>query len=257
MGFLNTNFGKKLKRLGADEGALELIQQHQDEMATKMVAHLATSEEFSSMVERNLGPFRQLMCYYECAMMEVDTKFRVLDAEFRLQHDRNPIESIKTRLKSTDSLSKKLVRKNFPLSVDSIEANIYDVAGVRVVCAFPEDIYALADALLSQDDVFLIEKRDYVANPKPSGYRSLHLIIETPIFLKHEKRLVKVEVQLRTISMNFWASLEHQLRYKKDIPESDAATISAELIELSETAAELDLRMQKLRRSLDEKTLAE
>ena len=140
------------------------------------------------------------MTYYECAMMEVETKFRVLDAEFGLQHDRNPIESIKSRLKSTDSLAKKLARKGFPMSVDSIEENIFDVAGVRVVCTFPEDMFSLAESLLSQDDVRLIERRDYVASPKPSGYRSLHLIIEVPIFLEREKRSVKVEVQLRTIS---------------------------------------------------------
>ncbi|MFR5092086.1 MAG: GTP pyrophosphokinase family protein [Adlercreutzia equolifaciens] len=157
----------------------------------------------------------------------METKFRVLDAEFGLQHDRNPIESIKSRLKSTDSLAKKLARKGFPMSVDSIEENIFDVAGVRVVCTFPEDMFSLAESLLSQDDVRLIERRDYVASPKPSGYRSLHLIIEVPIFLERDKRSVKVEVQLRTISMNFWASLEHQLRYKKDLPDEEAAAVVA------------------------------
>ena len=192
------------------------------------------------------------MTYDECAMMEVETKFRVLDAEFGLQHDRNPIESVKTRLKSTDSLAKKLSRKGFPLSVESIERNIFDVAGVRVVCTFPEDIFMLADALLAQDDVTLIERRDYVANPKPSGYRSLHLIVEIPIFLEREKRPVKVEVQLRTISMNFWASLEHQLRYKKNLPDEQAAAVARELAELAEAAADLDARMQALRTFLDE-----
>ncbi|MCI8367955.1 MAG: GTP pyrophosphokinase family protein [Eggerthellaceae bacterium] len=220
-------------------------------MASQVISHLATSDEFAAMVERNLGPYRRLMTYYECAMMEVETKFRVLDAEYRLQHDRNPIESIKTRLKSMDSLAKKLVRKGFPLSVESVERNIYDVAGVRVVCTFPEDMFTLADALLSQDDVRLVERRDYVSSPKPSGYRSLHLIIETPIFLEKEKRLVKVEVQLRTISMNFWASLEHQLRYKKELDETTAAAVAAELADLAESAAELDNRMQALRHFLD------
>ena len=203
------------------------------------------------MVERNVAPYRRLMTYYECAMMEVETKFRVLNAEYGLQHDRNPIESIKSRLKSTDSLAKKLARKGFPMSVESIEQNIYDVAGVRVVCAFPEDLYTLADALLAQDDVVLVERRDYVAKPKPSGYRSLHLIIETPIFLESEKRLMKVEVQLRTISMNFWASLEHQLRYKKNLSDESAAAVGIELVDLAQDAATLDLRMQALRNFLD------
>lgn len=232
----------------------DLVQQRRNELASQVVSRLATSDEFLEMVNRNIGPYQRLMTYYECAMMEVETKFRVLDAEYSLQHDRNPIESVKTRLKSTDSLAKKLVRKGFPLTVESIEQNIYDVAGVRVVCTFPEDMFALADALLAQDDVVLIERRDYVNNPKPSGYRSLHLIIETPIYLEKEKRLVKVEVQLRTISMNFWASLEHQLRYKKGLDEKTASAVSAELVDLAEVAANLDQRMQALRHYLDDKS---
>ena len=230
----------------------DIVQQRRNELASQVMSRLATSDEFLEMVNRNIGPYQRLMTYYECAMMEVETKFRVLDAEYSLQHDRNPIESIKTRLKSTDSLAKKLVRKGFPLTVESIEQNIYDVAGVRVVCTFPEDMFALADALLAQDDVVLIERRDYVNNPKPSGYRSLHLIIETPIYLEKEKRLVKVEVQLRTISMNFWASLEHQLRYKKGLDEKTAAAVSSELADLADVAANMDQRMQALRYYLDE-----
>ena len=126
------------------------------------------------------------------------------------------------------------------------------MAGVRVVCTFLKDLYTLADAILAQDDVTLIERRDYVKNPKPSGYRSLHLIIEIPIFLESEKRLMKVEIQLRTISMNFWASLEHQLRYKKNLSEEDIAAMNTELIELAENAATLDARMQALRNFLDQ-----
>jgi len=215
------------------QSALDVLHNQREELANQMLARLAGSDEFA-------------------AMMEVETKFRVLDAEFGLQHDRNPIESIKSRLKSTDSLAKKLARKGFPMSVDSIEQNIYDVAGVRVVCTFPEDMFSLAESLLSQDDVILIERRDYVASPKPSGYRSLHLIIEVPIFLEREKRSVKVEVQLRTISMNFWASLEHQLRYKKNLSDEEAAAVAAELADLAETAADLDRRMQILRNYLDD-----
>lgn len=239
-------------RLAGGSSVLDELHRRREERATQMMARLASSEELSAVIQRNVAPYKRLMTYYECAMMEVETKFRVLDAEFGLQHDRNPIESIKTRLKSTDSLAKKLSRKGFPMSIDSIEQNIFDVAGVRVVCTFPEDIFTLADALLAQDDVTLVERRDYVSQPKPSGYRSLHLIVEIPIFLEREKRPVKVEVQLRTISMNFWASLEHQLRYKKNLPETEAAAVAAELMELAETAADLDARMQALRNYLDE-----
>jgi len=223
-----------------------------DTIRGKFLKQHLLSDEFLDLIEKNKRPMDELMSYYQCAIMEVETKFRVLDAEFGLQHDRNPIESIKSRLKSTDSLAKKLARKGFPMSVDSIEENIFDVAGVRVVCTFPEDMFSLAESLLSQDDVTLIERRDYVASPKPSGYRSLHLIIEVPIFLEREKRSVKVEVQLRTISMNFWASLEHQLRYKKNLPDEEAAAVAAELADLAETAADLDRRMQALRNYLDD-----
>ncbi len=245
-------FERAVMQLRGGQGALEALQGQREELTSHMLARIAGNDEFAAMLERNFAPFRRLMTYYECAMMEVETKFRVLDVEFGLQHDRNPIESVKSRLKSTDSLARKLVRKGFPMTVESIERNIFDVAGVRVVCTFPEDMFALADSLLAQDDVTLIERRDYVANPKPSGYRSLHLIIEVPIYLEHEKRSVKVEVQLRTISMNFWASLEHQLRYKKDLPEAEAAAVATELADLADTAADLDNRMQALRNYLDD-----
>ena len=146
-------FDHAVVRLRDGQSALDALHEHREELASQMLARLAGSDEFAAMLERNFSPYRRLMTYYECAMMEVETKFRVLDAEFGLQHDRNPIESIKSRLKSTDSLAKKLARKGFPMSVDSIEQNIYDVAGVRVVCTFPEDMFSLAESLLSQDDV--------------------------------------------------------------------------------------------------------
>ena len=193
-------------------------------------------------IEDNMMPLKRLMAYYRCAIMEVETKFNVLNEEFSLEYDRNPIETIKTRLKSTESIIKKLVRRNFPLTVDSIEANLNDIAGVRVVCSFLEDIYLLADCLLQQDDVKLIQVKDYIKNPKPNGYRSLHLIIEIPIFLKDEKKDMRVEVQLRTIAMDFWASLDHKLSYKKDIPEEEAKLLRQELLECAQISADLDVR---------------
>lgn len=208
---------------------------------------------FEVIEQREREAYQRLMAYYRCAIMEVSTKFNVLNEEYSLQHDRNPIENIKSRLKSPESIAEKLERKKLPFSVQSIEENLSDVAGIRVVCTFLDDIYLLADCLLEQDDITLIERKDYIKNPKPSGYRSLHLIIEVPIFLEHEKRPMRVEVQLRTISMNFWASLEHQLRYKKEISEEDAALLAKELKECAETNASLDERMQKLRKHLDQK----
>ena len=198
-------------------------------------------------IEDNMMPLKRLMAYYRCAIMEVETKFNVLNEEFSLEYDRNPIETIKTRLKSTESIIKKLVRRNFPLTVDSIEANLNDIAGVRVVCSFLEDIYLLADCLLQQDDVKLIQVKDYIKNPKPNGYRSLHLVIEIPIFLKDEKKDMRVEVQLRTIAMDFWASLDHKLSYKKDIPEEEAKLLRQELLECAQISADLDVRMGEIK----------
>lgn len=159
------------------------------------------------IIEDNMMPFKKLMAYYNCAIMQVETKFNVLNQEFSLEYDRTQIETIKTRLKSPESIVKKLTRRNLSLTTRSITENLSDVAGVRVICSFTEDIYLLADCLLQQDDVKLIEVKDYIKNPKPNGYRSLHLIIEVPIYLKDEKKNMRVEVQLRTIAMAFWASL--------------------------------------------------
>lgn len=202
------------------------------------------------LFQRNLMPLNQLMSYYRCAIMEVETKFKVLNEQFSLQYDRNPIETIKSRLKSPESIAKKLKRKNYPVSTESIEKNIDDIAGVRVICSFPEDIYILAECLLQQDDVTLVEMKDYIKNPKQSGYRSLHLIVEVPIFLENEKKNMKVEVQLRTIAMDFWASLEHKLRYKKDIPQEEADVLAKELVECAEISADLDNRMEQIRNRL-------
>ena len=129
----------------------------------------------------SLDPFKQMMSYYRCAAMEVETKFRVLDVQMSLNRENNPIESIKTRLKSPESIFEKLKRRDLPMTLSAIEENLNDIAGVRVICSFPEDIYLLADALLRQDDITLIERKDYIQNPKPNGYRSLHLIVEVPI----------------------------------------------------------------------------
>jgi putative GTP pyrophosphokinase len=149
-----------------------------------------------------------------------------------------------------ESIIKKVRGRNIPLTLSAIEENITDIAGVRVVCSFPEDIYLLADCLLQQDDIRLIERKDYIKNPKPSGYRSLHLIVGVPIFLQNEKREMKVEVQLRTIAMDFWASLEHKVRYKKNIPADEAEQLAAELTECATMSAELDQRMQNIRNRL-------
>ena len=206
----------------------------------------------TALVQDKIYPYRELMAYYNCAMMEVSTKFNVLNEELSLRYDRNPIESIKTRLKSPESIMDKLRRRgmNFPLSVEKIEQEINDIAGVRVICSYPSDIYMLSEVFLGQDDITLISKKDYIKNPKPNGYRSLHLIVGVPIFLHNQKRMMKVEVQFRTISMDWWASLEHKIRYKKDIAEAEF--VEKELKECAEVGAQLDERMEYLQKLVDE-----
>lgn len=207
------------------------------------------SETIEWMQEK-MKDFDLLMAYYRCALMEIETKFKVLNEEFSLEHDRNPISSIRTRLKSFESITEKVERKQLPFDVDSVEKYINDVAGIRVICTFPEDVYLLADALLKQDDIMLIKRKDYIAQPKENGYRSLHLIVAVPIYLAHEKRLMKVEIQLRTLAMDFWASLEHQLRYKKDFEFTQE--MADELKICAEQSAILDKRMEALRKKVNE-----
>ena len=194
-------------------------------------------------------PFAELMMRYKCAMLEVKTKLDVLNTQLSLENDRNPFESIECRLKSVPSIIEKLNRKGLELSAESIEKNLNDVAGIRVICSFPEDIYILAEELCSQDDIRLIARKDYIKNPKPNGYRSLHLIVEIPIFLMPEKKFMRVEVQFRTIAMDFWASLEHKLKYKKDIKQ-DVEEISEELRECAEEISRLDMKMQSIHRKI-------
>lgn len=215
----------------------------------KMVDILARTEVKNWLEDQSL-PYRELMAYYRCAIMEVETKFNVLNEELSLEYDRNPIETVKSRLKSADSIFGKLRRKGLPVSIKNIEENIFDVAGIRVICSFPEDIYMLANCLLRQDDINLIKTKDYIKYPKENGYRSLHLVVEIPIFLHDQKKMMKVEVQLRTIAMDFWASLEHKIRYKKNLP--DVETINAELKDCAELSAELDARMDAIRRHIEE-----
>lgn len=200
------------------------------------------------MMEK-MKPFRQLMMQYECALQEVGTKLNVLNAEFSLEYDRNPFESIKTRIKQPVSIYEKLKRMGEDVTVENIEGCLSDVAGIRVICSFPEDIYTIAEMLEKQDDIKVLKRKDYIKNPKPNGYRSLHLIIEIPIFLSEEKKYMKVEVQFRTIAMDFWASVEHKLKYKKDI--KDPQRIAEQLKHCADTIADVDFRMQAIRHDID------
>lgn len=221
----------------------------QNEEAFKNKMMEIIDDDAIEWVQQKMKAYSNAMSYYRCAMMEIEAKFNVLNEEYSMIHERNPISSIKTRLKSFDSIMEKLERKNLEKSVDAIIENLSDIAGVRVVCSFTDDVYSLADSLLKQDDITLIEKKDYIKHPKANGYRSLHLIVEVPIFLSDEKRMMKVEIQLRTIAMDFWASLEHQLRYKKDVEFTEE--MAEELYECAKYSADLDGRMNALRKKVD------
>lgn len=207
------------------------------------------NEEAPEYILEQMKPFRQLMMQYECALMEVETKLNVLNAEFSLEYDRNPFEAIKTRIKQPVSIWGKLKRMGEELTVENIENCLSDVAGIRVICSFPEDIYTIAELLSKQDDITVLKRKDYIKNPKENGYRSLHLILEIPIFLSDEKKYMKVEVQFRTIAMDFWASVEHKLKYKKNIKNPEQ--IAEQLKHCANTIADVDFRMQAIRHDID------
>ena len=190
-------------------------------------------------------PFNNLMMEYRSVIMEVETRLKVLNAVFSEEYNRNPFESIKSRLKTPESIYKKLEKKGYPVTMENIKEHVEDVAGLRVICSFPDDIYRLADLLVKQDDNILLREKDYIKTPKANGYRSLHLILNVPIFLPHEKKYMKAEVQFRTIAMDFWASLEHKLKYKKDINETDE--IEQRLKACADSIEVLDYQMQDIR----------
>lgn len=188
--------------------------------------------------------FDEFVHEYKSAIREVDTKLEILSEDFAVRHDYNPIHHIEKRLKTPSSVEEKLHRLECDVTIPSARENIFDIAGVRVVCNFVEDVYDVARMLTSQNDIKVISEKDYIKNPKPNGYRSLHLLIKVPVFLLDGHIDIPVEVQLRTVAMDFWASLEHQLRYKKanDI----TPTTDIELKACAEVSANLDRRMQKI-----------
>lgn len=208
------------------------------------------AENNQQQVMDQMYKFIELEHLYDSAIREVKTKLEILDSEFRTKYSYNPIHHIEDRLKSPQSMFKKIQRLNLPFTVESVKENLLDIAGVRVICNYIEDIYQVADLLTAQDDVVLIKRKDYIANPKANGYRSLHLVIETPVYLSEKKELVNVEVQIRTIAMDFWASLEHELKYKTDTEVS--ADLAEQLRLCAETIAQTDLQMQQIYRTLKE-----
>lgn len=202
--------------------------------------------------EELLGSAKQLqtmLMMYSCAIREFKTKVEVLNDELSTRNQRNPIEFIKSRVKTPTSIYNKLKRKGFDISLDAVRNQLFDVAGVRIICSFVDDIYKIADMIVKQDDIKVLEVKDYIKNPKPNGYRSLHMICQIPVFFSDRKELLSVEVQIRTIAMDFWATLEHDLRYKKDLPL--VQEIQDELHECAEAIAMTDNKMMEIRDKIE------
>ena len=192
--------------------------------------------------------FIEMSHLYDGAIREIRTRLEILDREFNIRYASNPIHHIDSRLKSPRSIIEKLQRKGWPVSVESAEEHLNDIAGVRIVCNYIDDIYRLANMLVRQKDLELVCQKDYIRNPKPNGYRSLHLVLRVPVFLSSHTELVPVEVQIRTIAMDFWASLEHQLRYKSDVEAT--APLKDRLQRCAEQSAALDVEMQSIYREM-------
>ena len=192
--------------------------------------------------------FQHLLMLYESGIKQITTKFEILTDEFECKHERNPISSISSRIKDPISIAEKLQRKGFPVTLDNVVTKLYDIAGIRVTCPFISDVYHIMQMLLQQDDVTLIELKDYIKHPKKNGYRSLHVIVKVSVYFSDQRREIPVEIQIRTIAMDFWASLEHQLHYKKDYSMPD--NISQELKDCADTIADTDIRMQDLAKNI-------
>ena len=192
--------------------------------------------------------FLEMSHLYDGAIREIRNRLEILDREFNIRYASNPIHHIDSRLKSPRSIIEKLQRKGWPVSVESAEEHLNDIAGVRIVCNYIDDIYRLANMLVRQKDLELVCQKDYIRNPKPNGYRSLHLVLRVPVFLSSHTELVPVEVQIRTIAMDFWASLEHQLRYKSDVEAT--APLKDRLQRCAEQSAALDVEMQSIYREM-------
>lgn len=223
-------------------------------MTNRIMQKEIVSDPFTALVPNTditdtLQEFMALQQLYDAGIKEVRTKLEILDDEFKIKHDHNPIHHMEYRLKSVNSILGKLEKRGLEVSLDSIVTNLTDIAGVRVICNYVSDVYKIADLLIKQSDIKLIAKKDYIKHPKENGYLSLHLVVEVPIFLAEKVQPTTVEIQIRTIAMDFWASLEHHLRYKADNEVPDG--VRDELIECAKTISNLDYKMQGIHEELN------
>ena len=194
-----------------------------------------------------IDSWETMMFLYNSALKEDNTKLEILNDEFVHIHNYNPIEYIKSRIKTPESIVKKLKKGGYESTIENMVTYVKDIAGIRIVCSFTSDIYRLAEMIGRQNDLTVISVKDYMKHPKASGYKSYHMIVSVPIFLSNKVEDTKVEIQIRTIAMDFWASLEHKLRYKKDIPADKAKYLEDEMLACAQISADLDMRMQNVR----------
>ncbi len=219
------------------------------ELSKAILAHINIPEDSAHIFKDVAKQFEEIMMMYQCAIQEVTTKLEILSREMSVRNNRNPIETIKYRIKKPESIAEKLARNGHEVSIESISEHLNDVAGVRVICSFVDDIYNIAKMLTSQDDIHLLKVKDYIKSPKENGYRSYHMIVEIPVFFSDRKQYMKVEIQIRTIAMDFWASLEHQVKYKKNVP--NAEEVSRLLKKCADVISETDLGMQNIAREIN------
>lgn len=224
----------------SDEILEDTIIEEASTLPPSLINNLAVSGDFYKMAFQ----FQQIMMIYESAIKQVETKLDILNKESSVNRTRNPISTVKSRIKSPESIAHKLEKKGLPINFESMMKNLNDIAGVRVICPYISDIYSVRDMLMKQPDLKLIKQNDYIECPKESGYRSLHLVMEIPVYLSKTEHHVRVEIQLRTIAMDFWASLEHQLHYKNDAEVPDS--IRRELFRVAETIAMTDREMEEI-----------
>ena len=201
--------------------------------------------------EDQVDRWEETMFLYESALKQMTMKAEMLNDEFVCRYRYNPIEHIKSRLKTADSIVRKLKQDGYEVTIDNMNTRLSDIAGVRIICSFTSDIYQIADVLERQEDVTVLYVKDYIKHPKPNGYKSYHMVVSVPVYLTDGRRDVKVEVQIRSVAMDFWASLEHQIRYKNDSPEVKA--IAEELRICADTIAATDVKMQELKLRISEK----
>ena len=221
----------------------------EQELKKAFLAQINIPEDTTKIFADYAHQFEELMMIYQCAIQEVTTKLEILSHEMSVRQNRNPIETIKYRIKKPKSIAEKLIRYGKDISLESVSEHLNDVAGVRVICSFIEDIYTVANMLTQQDDITLLAVKDYIKNPKENGYRSYHMIIEIPVFFSDKKQHIKVEVQIRTIAMDFWASLEHHVKYKKDVPNPEE--IAARLKKCADVISATDAEMQNIAHYID------